>query len=350
MRPYISIVVPVYNSAPNLRCCMESVLGQTLREIEVICVDDGSLDGSLALLKEYEKVDDRLRIIIHEDNKGTLTARKDGVLNALGQYVMFVDPDDFIEKNACEVLYNKLKETGADIIGFGMFIEAEEPATYPGTERYFCRNSPCLLEREIVRGCFVDPGCSHNLCNKIFEAELCKKAHLELPDRYCVVGEDACAFFVIACKAQKFIGIAEKLYHYRVGLGITKETAPNLKWFQAYSRQSTAVEIVREALEKNGEFSEYEKEFWAFEERLFHTVLFAYLRLPSREKERGRQIMAGHWGDERVRRGLNALLDDDATQFKDVVLYQFAAGRIGFRYIARYFKAWLKAKLKKEPA
>lgn len=137
MGPYISIVIPVYNSTPHLRRCMESVLGQTLREIEVICVDDGSLDGSLALLREYEKVDDRLRIIIHEDNKGTLTARKDGVLNASGQYVMFVDPDDFIEKNACEVLYNKLKETGADIIGFGMFIEAEEPATYPGTERYF---------------------------------------------------------------------------------------------------------------------------------------------------------------------------------------------------------------------
>ena len=90
----ISIVIPVGDVAPYLRQCLASALGQTLREIEVVCVDDASRDGSLAILEEHARRDARLRLLRHATVQSASQARKDGVLAAKGEFVMFLDGDD----------------------------------------------------------------------------------------------------------------------------------------------------------------------------------------------------------------------------------------------------------------
>ena len=92
----VSVVMPIYNAYNYLRPAMDSVLDQTLREIELICIDDGSTDNTLEILKEYQKQDERVRIIT-ENNAGPAIARNKGLARSRGKYICFLDADDFFE-------------------------------------------------------------------------------------------------------------------------------------------------------------------------------------------------------------------------------------------------------------
>jgi glycosyltransferase involved in cell wall biosynthesis len=94
--PKVSIVIPVYNVEKYLRQCLDSVVNQTLKDIEIICVNDGSTDNSLQILEEYANKDDRIKII-NKDNGGLSSARNAGLEIATGVYIGFVDSDDYIE-------------------------------------------------------------------------------------------------------------------------------------------------------------------------------------------------------------------------------------------------------------
>ena len=111
----VSVVVPVYNVAPYLRQCMDSLVGQTLRDIEIICVDDGSTDGSGAMLDEYATRDKRVRVI-HQANAGAGSARNVGLDAATGEYLFFCDPDDWCKKGMLKAMYNRAKSTDADVV------------------------------------------------------------------------------------------------------------------------------------------------------------------------------------------------------------------------------------------
>ena len=110
----ISVIMPVYNARDFLAPAMDSVLSQTLKEIEVICIDDGSTDGSLAVLKEYQLRDERVRIVT-ETNAGPAIARNNGIKRARGKYLAFLDADDFFEPTLLEELYNAAEEDELDI-------------------------------------------------------------------------------------------------------------------------------------------------------------------------------------------------------------------------------------------
>lgn len=111
----VSVIVPVYNVAPYLRQCMDSIVGQTLREIEIICIDDGSTDDSPAILREYAALDARVTILPQE-NQGVSAARNHGLSVAQGEYVIFWDSDDWFELDALELLYSIASERRADMV------------------------------------------------------------------------------------------------------------------------------------------------------------------------------------------------------------------------------------------
>ena len=94
----VSVIIPVYNTENYLRECLDSVLAQTLREIEVICVDDGSTDNSLNILKEYQNKDTRI-VVLTQENRSAGAARNYGLSIAKGKYLSFLDSDDFLIKN-----------------------------------------------------------------------------------------------------------------------------------------------------------------------------------------------------------------------------------------------------------
>ena len=110
----ISVIVPIYNACKHLRPALDSILAQTLREIEIICVDDGSTDTSLDMLKIYQKMDNRIRIVT-ETNAGPGHARNNGLKRARGKYVAFLDADDFFEPEMLEKLYDHAEENDLDI-------------------------------------------------------------------------------------------------------------------------------------------------------------------------------------------------------------------------------------------
>lgn len=123
--PKVSVIIPVYNTEKYLRKCIASVLQQTLREIEVICVNDGTTDGSLAILEEYAQSDCRV-CVISQENSGLSAARNTGLRAAVGDYVYFLDSDDFLELNALQISYTACEKERLDILFFGRIIFWED--------------------------------------------------------------------------------------------------------------------------------------------------------------------------------------------------------------------------------
>jgi len=105
----VSVIIPVYNTEPFLKRCMESVIHQTLKEIEIICVDDKSTDNSLEILRSYEKKDPRIKLVHLNENKGVAFARNKGLEISNGEFIGFLDSDDYIDRRYFEYLYNHSK-------------------------------------------------------------------------------------------------------------------------------------------------------------------------------------------------------------------------------------------------
>ena len=126
--PKISVVIPVYNVADYLSRCLESLRRQTLLDIEIICVNDGSTDNSDEIIREQMKIDSRIQLI-DKQNAGVAAARNTGIDAATGDMIVFLDPDDYLTTNACERIYEERINHYADIIVYGSkpFPEIPEP-------------------------------------------------------------------------------------------------------------------------------------------------------------------------------------------------------------------------------
>ena len=118
--PLVSVIVPVYNSEKYLRQCLDSIVNQTLKDIEIICVDDGSTDGSAAILNEYAIRDERIKVIIQK-NGGSSLARNIGIARATGKYIGFVDADDHIKNDFYKHLYLAAELYRADVVQCGYY-------------------------------------------------------------------------------------------------------------------------------------------------------------------------------------------------------------------------------------
>ncbi len=121
----VSVIVPVYNVEKYLKRCLDSLVNQTLSDIEIICVNDGSTDGSAQILEEYTQKDNRIRIV-EQINSGVSEARNVGVRQAVGEFIGYVDPDDFIEPDFYEKLYNSAKDNNCDIACASVIRENEK--------------------------------------------------------------------------------------------------------------------------------------------------------------------------------------------------------------------------------
>lgn len=131
----ISVIVPVYNVEPYLRKCLDSILAQTHRDLEILVIDDGSTDGSGKVCDEYAGKDDRINVF-HTENKGLSCARNLGLDEAKGEWIGFVDSDDWIEPDMYEVLLRKAEETGADVVECGCQADYTKKAIkYPAIQK-----------------------------------------------------------------------------------------------------------------------------------------------------------------------------------------------------------------------
>ena len=118
--PKVSVIIPVYNAEMYLEQCLDSVVNQTLKDIEIICVNDGSTDSSSEILQRYASGDSRI-LLINQENKGVAAARNRGLEVASGEYMMFLDGDDYYIETACQKAYDSIVSCGADIGIFGNY-------------------------------------------------------------------------------------------------------------------------------------------------------------------------------------------------------------------------------------
>ncbi len=126
--PNVSVIVPVYNVEKYLKKCIESIISQSLKDIEIILVNDGSTDNSLKICQQFSKMDNRIRLI-NKANTGVSDTRNTGIEEATGEYIMFVDSDDWLEKQACEIAYKEAKKEDADSVIFCYYRESSKGNT-----------------------------------------------------------------------------------------------------------------------------------------------------------------------------------------------------------------------------
>lgn len=212
----LSVIVPVYNTEKHIRKCIESILYQTYKSIELILVDDGSTDRSGLICEEYLKKDSRV-VVIHTKNNGSLCARLTGLEQAKGNYITFVDSDDWI----CIDTYEKVLELGrADVISFGIiryFSEEKFYGDYRLEEKRYDRD---MIENAIIPQMLWNPkistcGIDSSLCTKIFRKELIHKYMRKAEELGVHYGEDAAVLYPLLLETNTLINTTQCFYYHR---------------------------------------------------------------------------------------------------------------------------------------
>jgi len=176
--PKVSIIIPVHNVEKYLNQCLDSVVNQTLEDIEIICIDDCSTDASPDILKQYEKNYNNIKLLSLDKSGSALVARRKGIEEASGEYIMFLDADDFLDKNGCKQAFDKIVETGADIVNFSSNVINCANLSHEkieGTQEFLKPYAGFLYNEDVFKGCFTERKYSHNLWSKIYKSEICKK-------------------------------------------------------------------------------------------------------------------------------------------------------------------------------
>ena len=216
--PKLSVIVPVYNTEKYLRECVDSILAQTFEDFELILVNDGSTDGSGAICDEYAAKDARIQVI-HQQNGGITVARKSGVRVAQGEYVTFVDSDDWIEREMYATMLECGKEAAPDVVICGMLMETSK-GIVPRKEiikaGFYDKNR---MQKELYPIMLFDfahcmPAIAPSLCNKLFRRQLLECVIIPVNDTI-TYGEDALCTYACLLDAESICVVEKTLYHYR---------------------------------------------------------------------------------------------------------------------------------------
>lgn len=241
----ISIVIPVYNAEEYLDQCIQSVLRQTIRNIELILVDDGSKDNSLAVCQKYIGSSDIPVKVLKQKNLGSSIARKNGVLAATGDYIGFIDADDYVKNNMYESMMKKAEEFDADMVVCGIsYLRGEKENPYCSkipAGVYTLERLQWLKENACMDGCqSANRVIAPSLCNKIVKRKIVM-THMEDITSRLTMGDDWAVAYPCLWDASVLVLIPECYYVYRYNEeGITK-SYNNHMWYDLKELFDTAM-------------------------------------------------------------------------------------------------------------
>ena len=204
----VTVCVPVYNVELYIRRCIESIQKQTIKDIEIIVVDDVSPDNSISIVEEIANSDNRIKIIRHEKNMGLMWARKTGYMAANGEYITFCDSDDYIPENALELLYDEAISSGADVVSGNLTYVKSNREQKQQSSTLSYGNDKVSAFKSLLRG-----ELRHNLCSKLFKASLLKNFTYKTYEHF-TNGEDGCLFYQIVDNIDKIVQIEAPVYYY----------------------------------------------------------------------------------------------------------------------------------------
>ena len=216
-KPLVSIVIPVYNAAKYLERSIGSVRKQTYENLEIICVDDGSKDESLQMLNGYAAEDPRIKVI-HKTNGGLVSARKSGLKESKGEYITYVDGDDWIGPDLIGELYKAAVDNDADMVCAGftreLFSKSATFTNYLPSGIYEGEKLKDLWKSMASFGTYYRPGISTYVWNKLFKRGILTEPQLGVDDRI-GIGEDAAVTYPALLNCSRVAVIDNTSYHYR---------------------------------------------------------------------------------------------------------------------------------------
>lgn len=251
-RPKVSVIVPVYNSSKYLRECLDSILNQTLKEIEVIIIDDGSTDDSISIISEYEDKDERVRALFNT-NHGTGYTINQGIKLARGEYIAEVDADDFMDPDMYEYLYSltedtKLLNIKPDVVKSGYYSYFEDGRDYPYSlvkeNQTFKPIALDLMSRYLVFS--FQP----TFWSAIYNREFIKSRRLYWNETEGASFQDTSIIFKINALCRKMVWTDKSFYHWRQydGHSITSQKYPQAVRYEYNNIESWLDEHLREKL------------------------------------------------------------------------------------------------------
>jgi glycosyltransferase involved in cell wall biosynthesis len=221
LEPAVSIILPVFNDESTIEAALESCLAQTLTNIEVICVDDASTDGTGEILAVYADRDDRIRVITHTSNLTAFPARRSGVLAARAAYVLFLDGDDELSPDAASKAFSAAQAADADLVGFGVTIVERDGSTGGAYERRLQPRHGALAGDDVLRGLFpVGAPARGQLWRHLFRTSVLCSVYEQLPEDLTLPRvNDLPLMFLAASLAERYVTIPDRLYRYHFGRG-----------------------------------------------------------------------------------------------------------------------------------
>ncbi len=223
MKPFFSILIPVYNQVGLMDGCIASIQKQSFKDLEVVFVDDGSTDESLKMLEEFCAKDNRFKIARHEKNQSLLAARYTGMQNASGHYILFVDSDDYLSDNALELIHNKLAEEEVDILRFGYSKDFVDGYNESVTKGQASEEVHPLVTDNPLKAILEDKMVP-NVWKNCYKENVIKLALERVQPFYCNMSEDVYWSVILFSCASTDGVLDEILYHYIIGNGMSTTT------------------------------------------------------------------------------------------------------------------------------
>ena len=257
----ISIIIPVYNLEGYVAKCVESCIHQTLRDIEIICVNDGSKDNSLSILIKLAVADHRIRII-DTPNQGVIRARETGIAQATGEYITFIDGDDYIALDSMETLYQQAVQTNADIVN-GVTVKL-----MPNETTMISRGDQIQNQEKFIRTSFCHS--DFYLHARLFRRTLFEKRTLFCPPEI-THNEDVIMVLSLTFSAKTIVSCPVEVYYY-----VFRESSVTNSFSEKqYQHVLTVRRMVWKAFRENGFLERYQSELLFFMiNALFHVLRY----------------------------------------------------------------------------
>ncbi len=289
-QPKVSVIIPVYNLERYLHQCMDSIVSQSLKDIEIICVNDSSTDDSLKILEEYAQTDKRVQVITQE-NAGAGAARNNGMRRATGKYLSFLDGDDFFEKDLLEKAYEKAEQLGADFVVYKSdqyhtekeeFVQASwvvREAELPPYEPFTFRQMTMNVFKVFVGWAW----------DKLYNRDFVEQNHLFFQEQR--TSNDMLFVFSSLVLAKKIGLISEVLAHQRRDAKDSLSKTRESSWMCFYY----ALIALKNRLIEEGYYEELEKDFVNY---ALHASLWNYNTLSEPTKGILKEKLVSEWFEE----------------------------------------------------
>lgn len=232
----LSIIIPVYNTEDYLEECLKSVINQSLKEIEIIIIDDGSTDNSLKIAREFEKKDSKIKVF-EEKNQGAATARNIGIEKARGEYITFVDSDDAININTYKYLYNLASANNYDLLKFNIELVFDNKRMAELVNKEIAPEIKIIQNRAKILDNHV------SACSKILKTDFLKENNLTFPDN--LAYEDILFHWKCCLYAKNSALVEYPFYFYRKGIQSTS-LIKSKKTFDIFKIHEMTLNLIKE--------------------------------------------------------------------------------------------------------